>query len=148
MSSETYHFFVNSPEETDQIGQTLFDLIPRPSVIALYGTLGAGKTRLVQAIARADHVDPATVSSPTFVLLHQYFGDIPINHIDAYRLKNTEEFIEAGLDSYFNTLALTFVEWADRITPALPELFVRISIRITGEFSRQITMVIPDELPV
>lgn len=147
MSSETYHFFVNSPEETDQLGQTLFDLIPRPSVIALYGTLGAGKTRLVQAIARANHVAPEIVSSPTFVLHHQYVGDIPMNHIDAYRLKSTEEFIQAGLDCYFDTFALTFVEWADRIEPALPEFFVRISIKIIGEFKRQMTLEIPDELP-
>jgi tRNA threonylcarbamoyladenosine biosynthesis protein TsaE len=102
----------------------------------LNGTLGAGKTRLVQAIAAACGVPREEVVSPTFVLCQQYQGTRTINHLDAYRLKDEGEFRALGADELF-AVDLTIVEWADKIAGALPEDHVRIDIEVTGSTSRR-----------
>ena len=89
-------------------------------VIALTGPLGAGKTRLVQAVAVASGVDRREVVSPTFVLVHEYHGSRPIYHLDAYRLRDDDEFLELGADEYFGPPNLVFIEWADRVRRCLP----------------------------
>ena len=77
---------------TDRLGAALADVLPGGSVVALCGTLGAGKTRLVQAIAAATGVARRSVVSPTFVLVQQYEGRRTIYHLDAYRLRDEDEF--------------------------------------------------------
>ncbi len=128
---------VASPAETDRLGQVLARNLPDGSVVALIGTLGAGKTRLVQAVAEASGVASGTVSSPTFVLLHEYEGDRPIYHFDAYRLACAEDFLRLGPDDYFESDGLTFVEWADRFLDVLPDERVEIHIEILDEQKRE-----------
>ena len=123
--------------ETDMFGEKLAKMLTVPSVVALIGTLGAGKTRLVQAVAKAVGIDPQTVSSPTFVLVHEYQGKIPIYHFDAYRLKDDDEFLQLGADEYFEKPGYCFIEWADRIESCLPADYVEIRIEITGETQRE-----------
>ncbi len=125
----TIHFSLNSLAETDRFGRFLAERLPDGAVVALIGTLGAGKTRLVQAVAEASGVPKGVVSSPTFVLLHEYDGDRPIYHFDAYRLASAEEFRRLGPDDYFEGTGLTFVEWADKFPDVLPA--ERLEIRIT-----------------
>src|SRR5690606_31958775 len=88
-------------QDTVRLGAALARALPRGSVIALNGTLGAGKTRLVQAVAEALGIDRHDVVSPTFVLLQEYHGDTSIYHVDAYRLRNDEEFLQLGMEEYF-----------------------------------------------
>ena len=103
----------------------------------LIGTLGAGKTRLVQAVAAAVGVPRANVTSPTFVLVNEYkTGRLPIYHFDTYRLKDDDEFLNLGPDEYFDSNGLTFVEWADRVADLLPADRLEISIDVTGETTR------------
>ena len=78
-----------SEDETTRLGRAIAELVEPGVVIGLVGPLGAGKTRLVRAIAEALGVDPAAISSPTFVLIHEYEGRLPIYHFDAYRLKES-----------------------------------------------------------
>ena len=125
----TIEFFVHSLVETDQFGRLLAEGLPDGAVVALIGTLGAGKTRLVQAVAEASGVPKGVVSSPTFVLLHEYEGKRPIYHFDAYRLADAAEFRRLGPDDYFEGTGLTFVEWADKFPEVLPD--ERLEIRIT-----------------
>ena len=99
--------------------------------------LAAGKTRLVQAIAAAAGVDRRAVLSPTFVLIHEYRGRLPIFHFDAYRLSGEAEFQRLGPDEYFDAGGWTFIEWADRVRPALPAEHLVIRIEATGETSRR-----------
>jgi tRNA threonylcarbamoyladenosine biosynthesis protein TsaE len=125
--------------DTDRLGTALANALPPGSVIALIGTLGAGKTRLVQAVAAAVGVPRGNVTSPTFVLVNEYLGGrLPIYHFDTYRLKDDDEFLNLGPDEYFDSNGLTFVEWADRVADLLPAEHLEIKIEVTGETARNI----------
>ena len=84
-----------------RLGRAIAELAEPGVVIGLVGPLGAGKTRLARAIAEARGVDPGAISSPTFVLIHEYAGDMPIYHFDAYRLENPSAFDDLGIADYF-----------------------------------------------
>ncbi len=101
-----------------RLGAALAEVLPDGTTVALCGTLGAGKTRLVQAIAEAAGVDRRNVLSPTFVLIQEYHGRRTVYHIDAYRLRDADEFLALGPEEYFEGDGLVLVEWADRVEPA------------------------------
>ena len=123
--------------DTDRFGAALAAALPTGTTIALSGTLGAGKTRLVQAIAAACGVPREEVVSPTFVLCQQYCGLRTIYHLDAYRLHDEDEFRELGVEELFSSDAMVIVEWADRVAHALPDDYLQIEIEITGPTARQ-----------
>jgi tRNA threonylcarbamoyladenosine biosynthesis protein TsaE len=126
--------------ETARFGAALASVLPGGAVVSLCGTLGAGKTRLVQAVARACGVDSRAVVSPTFVLIQEYRGDRPVYHIDAYRLRDEDEFEQLGPEEYFEGDGITLVEWADRVEPAMPPDRIDVQIEVTGEHSRRFTI--------
>ena len=132
-----FEFQATNEDNTQQFGAALAAALPPGTVVALVGTLGAGKTRLVQAIAAASGVAREDVVSPTFVLCHEYHGTRTINHIDAYRLKDEDEFRNLGGDEILASDAITCIEWADRITAALPEDYVEIEVTVEGPTSRR-----------
>jgi tRNA threonylcarbamoyladenosine biosynthesis protein TsaE len=132
---------VNNELGTARVGAALADVLPPGTTVALIGTLGAGKTRLVQAVAAALGVAPASVTSPTFVLVNEYKGGrMPLYHFDTYRLKDEDEFLELGPDEYFESDGLVFVEWADRVRQLLPEERVEIEIDVASETVRTIKL--------
>lgn len=131
-----FEFAAADEAGTDALGAALAALLPPRMTIALHGTLGAGKTRLVQAVAVACGIDRRDVLSPTFVLGQHYRGSRRIHHFDLYRLKDEDELESLGLEEYFESPALTFVEWADKFPAFLPEERLEITIRVTGETSR------------
>ena len=133
---EELTFHARSEAETEQLGRALAQTLPPGTVVALIGTLGAGKTRLVQAFAAALGVPRDGATSPTFVLVNEYHGSRPIYHIDAYRLKDDDEFIELGPEEYFESDGYTFVEWADRVERCLPAERVEIRCEAAGETER------------
>lgn len=136
-----FNFTAHSEQDTDRLGAALASVLPPGTVVALIGTLGAGKTRLVQAVAAAYGVGRETVTSPTFVLVNEYRGGrLPIYHFDTYRLKDDDEFLNLGPDEYFDGNGITFVEWADRVASLLPAERIEISIEVTGDSARQITI--------
>ena len=123
---------------TDALGAALARLLPRPAFVALRGTLGAGKTRLVQAVAAALGIDRTSISSPTFVLLHEYLGGTPVYHFDAYRLQDPADFWNLGADDYLaDRQGITIVEWVERISPCLPEQRLEVDIEVTGPAQRR-----------
>ena len=109
-----------SEAETDRIGAALANVVRPGLVVGLVGPLGSGKTRLVRAIAEALGANPTQIGSPTFVLIHEYEGRLPIFHFDAYRLASPEDFEALGADEYFRGVGVCFVEWADRVADLLP----------------------------
>jgi tRNA threonylcarbamoyladenosine biosynthesis protein TsaE len=127
---------------TDRLGRLLAENLPDGSVVALVGTLGAGKTKLVQAIAKYTGNEEETVSSPTFVLLHEYIdGERPIYHFDAYRLETAEEFRRLSPDDYFESSGLTLIEWADKFPHILPADHLEIRIEPLGETQRRVHLI-------
>ena len=125
----------------DRFGRLLAERLLDGSVVAIIGTLGAGKTKLVQAIAKYTGNAEETISSPTFVLLHEYDnGSRPIYHFDAYRLESVEEFRRLSPDDYFEGSGLTLIEWADKFPQILPADHLEIRIELTGETTRSLYM--------
>jgi tRNA threonylcarbamoyladenosine biosynthesis protein TsaE len=137
----TLRYVADDEQMTDQLGALLADTMPPGTVIALMGTLGAGKTRLVQAVAAALGVAAKAVTSPTFVLVNEYLqGRLPVYHFDTYRLRDDDEFIELGPEEYFDGAGLTFVEWADRVVDCLPPDHLQIAIEVLGNTQREFSI--------
>jgi len=111
---------LDSEEETERLGQALADVCDPGCVIGLIGPLGAGKTRLVRAVAESLGVDPGAIASPTFVLIHEYEGRIPVYHFDVFRLESPQEFEDLGVADYWSAGGVCLVEWADRVRALLP----------------------------
>jgi tRNA threonylcarbamoyladenosine biosynthesis protein TsaE len=133
-------FTANDEADTERLGQTLAAALPGGTVVALIGTLGAGKTRLVQEFAAAHGVPREAATSPTFVLVNEYRGRVPIYHIDAYRLRDEVEFLELGTEEYFDSTGVTFIEWADRVADCLPAERLEIRCGAVGETVRRFTL--------
>jgi tRNA threonylcarbamoyladenosine biosynthesis protein TsaE len=126
--------------QTDRLGRLLAEMLPSGTTVALVGTLGSGKTRLVRAVAAACGVDADEVVSPTFVLCQEYHGTRDLYHLDAYRLHDEDEFEQLGPDEYFESEGLTFVEWADRVRVCLPRSYLEIQLEVVGETARRFTL--------
>ena len=106
-------------------------------VVGLIGPLGAGKTTLVRAIVDGAGGNPAAVTSPTFVLVQEYAGRYPIAHLDVYRLKSAQEFLDLGVDELIPE-ALMIVEWADRVRDQLPPDRLEITLTPAAEGTRTV----------
>jgi tRNA threonylcarbamoyladenosine biosynthesis protein TsaE len=125
-----------SEDETARFGRALGAAVTPGMVVALIGHLGAGKTRLVQGVAAGLEVERQTVNSPTFVLVHEYRGRLPIYHFDTYRLHSLTEFLELGAEEYFAGEGVCLIEWADRVEAVLPADHLGISFEIAGPQAR------------
>lgn len=114
------------PDTTRSVGAIIASHLKPGDVVALSGELGAGKTCLVQGAAAALEV-PQTITSPTFVLVKTYTGTLPVVHADVYRLNHLQEVHDLG-DDVFAPDAVTFVEWGDAITAALPPDHLEVEV--------------------
>jgi tRNA threonylcarbamoyladenosine biosynthesis protein TsaE len=130
------------PAETEALGGRLAGLLRPGDIVALYGDLGAGKTRLVQGICAALGIAPEAVSSPTFTLVNDYEGRTdPVDHLDAYRIRHIDEFYEMGYEEYFFGDGLCLVEWPERVEGLLPPDALRLRLRHLGADRREIELV-------
>ena len=110
-------------------------------MLALRGSLGSGKTTLTKGLAEGLGVEePRWVTSPTFVLVHQYEGRVPVYHIDAYRLRGPADAEALGMEEMFFGDGVAIVEWAERIEAALPPERLEIVLEIAGEAERMIAL--------
>lgn len=133
------YFHLASTEETIALGIHLGKQLPKGSVVAFFGDLGAGKTTMIKGIAEsAAHIDPRNVCSPTFTYLNIYSGDQEIYHFDLYRLKTEEDFLAMGFEEYFNNDGICCIEWPERIPSLLPQHAFRIEILYSGENTRKV----------
>ena len=109
-------------------------------IFLFYGDMGAGKTTLIKSLCEIlDVTEPVT--SPTFSIVNEYRGSPDkIYHFDFYRLKNETEALDMGYEEYFYSGAYCFIEWPEKIPSFLPEHSIRITIKVTGENSRQINI--------
>jgi tRNA threonylcarbamoyladenosine biosynthesis protein TsaE len=134
-----------SAEETQALGERLGSRLGRGDVVACIGPLGAGKTCFLQGLARGLGVT-ADVTSPTFVLVNQYRGRVPVYHVDAYRTDSLTELVDVGLEEMLHGEGVTIVEWADKLLPLLPPRTVTATIEGLGDEPRQIDLSGPAEV--
>src|SRR5947209_20378960 len=132
-------FASHTPEETEAIGARLAEGLGPGDVVALTGELGAGKTCFTQGLARGLGVKGRAVS-PTFVLVNEYRGRMPVHHVDAYRTESLTELLDLGLEEMMDGDGVTVIEWAERLEPLLPTRAVRVSIVGVGDEPRAITI--------
>lgn len=126
---------------TEAFGRRLGAALFSGAVVALVGPLGAGKTHLARAIAEGLGVaDSRVVTSPTFVLIQEYRGRLPIYHFDAYRLKSEAEFDDLGTQEYYDSGGVCLIEWADRVPGSLPPEQLRITLEPLGPTARRATL--------
>lgn len=133
----TYTIEVNSSEETEKFAEDLAALLESGDLLTLEGGLGAGKTTFTKGIAKGLGIK-RMVNSPTFTILKQYSGNLDLNHLDVYRLENSDEDI--GFDELFSSDAVSVVEWAQFIEDYLPAERLEISIERQSEESRLIRL--------
>ncbi|MBI1371148.1 MAG: tRNA (adenosine(37)-N6)-threonylcarbamoyltransferase complex ATPase subunit type 1 TsaE [Phycisphaera sp.] len=136
----TLHWTSPSNARTIEFGQLLARLTHAGDVIAMNGPLGAGKTQLVRGIATGLGADERLVSSPTFVLMCEYPGKLPIVHVDAYRMQGLSDLESLGWSDELLGEAVTLIEWADRIADDLPDDRLEIAIGHTGEEQRTLSI--------
>ena len=133
-------FRTANPAATVRLGQRLAERLGPGDCVALIGELGAGKTVLVRGIAAGLGADAKLVSSPTYVLVQEYPGRVPVYHVDLYRLGTAEaDLAELGLDEMLAE-GVVLIEWADRAGPSLPRPHWRIEIAPEGPRSRRFTV--------
>ena len=131
-----------SPEQTEAIGETLGRTLGPGDVLGLSGELGAGKTCFARGVARALGVHGPVVS-PTFTLVNEYHGRLPLYHVDAYRTAGVGDLASLGLDEYFDGAGVTVVEWADKLGFLLPGRAIRVDISGVGDEPRVISVTGP-----
>jgi tRNA threonylcarbamoyladenosine biosynthesis protein TsaE len=135
-----YEFFSNSPAATLALGKKIGEYLPPGSVIALTGELGCGKTLFTRGICAGLDVPLRQVNSPTFVLVNEYKGRLPVFHIDLYRLSGIDDGFEIGIMDYFSraTDGVMIIEWAEKMSSLLPPDLLRVEFDIISARKRRL----------
>ncbi|MGZ3424991.1 MAG: tRNA (adenosine(37)-N6)-threonylcarbamoyltransferase complex ATPase subunit type 1 TsaE [Polyangia bacterium] len=126
-----------SHAETQTLGERLGRALVAGDVVALVGELGAGKTSFVQGLARGIGIT-GRVASPSFTIVNEHNGRLPLYHVDFYRLEDADELAAIGFEEYFGLGGVVVVEWADRFPRTLPDERLDVRIEITGEQTRRL----------
>jgi tRNA threonylcarbamoyladenosine biosynthesis protein TsaE len=128
-----------SPDATTALGIAFGRVAQAGDVVCLWGDLGAGKTHLAKAIGAGLGVSE-TITSPSFILMAEYAGRLPLFHIDLYRLADATDALAGGLIDDRQAAGVTLVEWPDRLGTALPARRLDVVIAGTGDEPRTITL--------
>lgn len=123
---------VASPEEMREMGRLLGEELRPGDMVCLRGDLGAGKTTLTQGIA-AGMGTAGAVASPTFTLVHEHPGKVPLFHMDAYRLDSSEDLWDLGFDDYLRAGGVVVIEWCERVSEALPDDRLTLLLEHAGD---------------
>lgn len=133
-------FHTASPEETIELGRKIGLRLKKGDIIAMHGTLAAGKTTITKGIADALGVKE-TITSPTFCLISEYDGTVPFYHLDVYRLSGGEDFIDLGVEDILYGDGVSVIEWSERVMDELPEKTIVLTLEIvSGTTERNITL--------
>jgi tRNA threonylcarbamoyladenosine biosynthesis protein TsaE len=127
----------NSEEETKQCAHRLAGQLKRGDIVLLQGDLGAGKTTFVKGLAQGLKITPKKVNSPTFVLMNQYKGRLPIYHFDLYRLGNPKELDTLDFDEYFYGEGISIIEWPERLGEHKPKQYYLVEFQQKAQFPRR-----------
>ena len=127
-----------SADQTRRLGRRFARALQSGDVIALLGEIGAGKTTFVQGVASGLGVPVSVVVSPSFVLMREYHGRLPLYHADLFRLDSMPEAATVGLEECYEAGGVTLVEWANRIPAVMPAEFLEVRFQVEGENERTI----------
>ena len=128
-----------SADATRALGRALGETLAPGAVVACVGPLGAGKTCFLQGLAEGLGVE-TPVTSPTFVLVNEYRGRVPVYHLDAYRLDTLAALIDIGVEEMLHGDGVAMVEWADKLLPLLPPGTITVTIDGAGDEPRRIAI--------
>lgn len=131
-------FITENPAQTIKLAQKLAGFLKKGNVLGLIGELGSGKTTFVKGIAKGLKIKEGNVVSPSFVLIREYQGSLPLYHFDLYRLNYVEEVELLGYEDYFYGEGITCVEWAEKIENLLPTEYLKIKFDILEPNKRNI----------
>ena len=132
-------FITKSPEETIELGFKIGKLLKKGDIIAMQGTLAAGKTTITKGIAQALDISD-TITSPTFCLISEYYGKMPLYHMDVYRLDGNEDFENLGTDDMLYGDGVSIIEWSEKIMSELPKKTIILRITPNEDGSRTIEL--------
>lgn len=142
MISRQFQITTLTPDETQKLGKTIGKWIEHPLVIGLTGDLGSGKTAFVQGLAEGLEVPgDYYITSPTFTLINEYPGRLPLFHIDLYRLDGISDLEDIGLDELLYGQAVIAIEWAEKISDGLPIEHLTMTFEITDDDYRRISLI-------
>lgn len=133
----SFGFVSHSIDQTRQAGISLAALLQPGDIILLEGNLGAGKTTFTKGIAEGLGVQ-GYVNSPTFTLVNEYRGRLPVYHLDCYRLESGQEALDFGLEEYLYGDGLTIIEWPERIREVLPQEYLLVRLEYLEETARSL----------
>jgi tRNA threonylcarbamoyladenosine biosynthesis protein TsaE len=129
----------NSADETKGLGEKIGAVLKAGDMAALCGELGSGKTVMVSGMAKGMKIGPSiSVTSPTFIILHEYDGETPLYHFDFYRLSKVDEIYDLGFEEYFEGDGICAVEWADKFEDVLEGPVLWIYFNGAGDMKRDI----------
>jgi len=136
-------FHSNSPADTTKFGKKIGGQIKEGSVICLTGELGCGKTLLTRGICSGLGVPHRQVNSPTFIMINEYRGRLPVFHLDMYQIGTEEEVIELGIMDYLFRArsGVMIVEWAEKILSLLPDNILRINFEFVSPRKRHLELI-------
>jgi tRNA threonylcarbamoyladenosine biosynthesis protein TsaE len=135
-----------SREQTLELGRLIGTVLDRGDIVALIGEMGSGKTCFTQGVAKGVGVAATVpVVSPTFTLINEYPGVIPLFHFDVYRLSGLRDLEDMGYEEYFFGDGIIVIEWAEKVRDVLPEKTVFIKLRYLDEDTRELILEGPGE---
>ena len=132
-------FTTNSPEETIELGRKIGAKLKKGDIIAMQGTLAAGKTTITKGIAQALEIED-TITSPTFCLISEYYGKMPLYHMDVYRLDGGEDFVNLGTDDMLYGDGVSIIEWSEKVMDELPRKTIILKITPQDDGTRIIQL--------
>ena len=130
----------NNEEETRKEGEKLGRKLTPGAVVALHGGLGAGKTAFTRGLAAGLGI-AASVSSPTFTIVNEYPGEIPLFHFDMYRLESENELFDIGWDDYLQRGGVCAVEWSEKVPDAFPPDTIAVKLENLGGTMRRVKII-------
>jgi len=130
-------FTTHTAEETIALGEKIGSKLQKGDIIAMQGTLAAGKTTITKGIAKALGIND-TITSPTFCLISEYYGKMPLYHMDVYRLEGGEDFVNLGTDDMLYGDGVSIIEWSEKVMEELPKRTIILKITPKEDGSRLI----------
>lgn len=137
LNHKTMEFTLKSQDETIALGKKFGEKLNKGDVVALDGTLAAGKTYFTKGIAQGLGIEDE-ITSPTFTIVSEYSGRLHLYHIDVYRLDGTEDFLDLGAEEMLYGTGVCVIEWSEKVKDILPKNTIYVKILINEDFSRKI----------